>query len=77
MCKRLHIPKMYELLSTDMSRTLENNYCVKYMKAFIVWPPISCGIFCKVFFLLHEILTVGHQNVRSAETAREIMSCSL
>jgi hypothetical protein len=42
-CKLLEsFPKRFELLNTDMSPTLEDNFCVKNTKAFRDMPPIIC-----------------------------------
>jgi hypothetical protein len=37
----------------------------------------NCGIFLIYCLVLHEMLPVGHQNVKSAEKAREILCFSL
>jgi len=43
MCKVLeNITKEYELLITDMSRTVEDDTCGRDMKAFRDKPPIKC-----------------------------------
>jgi hypothetical protein len=74
MCKRLeNFPKRYESFSTDMSRTVEDNWNVKNMKAFRDFPGINCvkEIYSKVAetsLLTFQFSNVEHSNLYTFRT---------